>query len=66
MILGIEKRFVINKFRNKLLRNKQTFNTCNPMGNNPFHRNILLYPEIRFKRVRYREARLYEKDRFNF
>ena len=60
MILGIEKWFVINEFRSKRLCNELTFNTCNQMGKNPFQRNISLYPEIRFKRVRYREARLYD------
>ena len=59
MILGIEKWLVINEFCNKRLQSKQTFNTCNLMGNDPFQRNTSLYPQILFKRVRYREARLY-------
>ena len=59
MIFGIKKWFVINEFRSKRLHNKQNLYTCNPMGNDPFQRNTLLYPVIRSKRARYREARLY-------
>ena len=54
-----KKWFVINEFRSKRLRKKQTFNTCSPMGNNPLQRNTLLYPEICFKGVRYRKVRLH-------
>ena len=60
MILGTKKMFVINEFAvNDFAISKIQIHVCNPMGNDPFQRNTSLYPEIRFKRVRYREARLY-------
>ena len=58
---GIKKCFVIKDFRSERFRNKQNVNTCNTMGNDPFQINTSLYPEIRSKRARYREARLYFK-----
>ena len=61
MILGTKKWFVINELRSKRLHNKHNLNTCNSMGNDPFQKNTSLYPEIRFKRVRYREARLFNE-----